>query len=74
MPHHEPALANQGQGFLGIAYHHLALVAAVDDNGKLGWVQQVGNAPDEVRATDSQFYGVGAFLLAASEMVRLRAD
>jgi rhamnogalacturonyl hydrolase YesR len=51
-----------------------ALVAAVDDNGKLGWVQQVGNAPDEVRATDSQFYGVGAFLLAASEMVRLRAD
>ena len=51
-----------------------ALLAAVDENGKLGWVQQVGNAPDEVRATDSQFYGVGAFLLAASEMVRLRAD
>lgn len=51
-----------------------ALVDAVDENGKLGWVQQVGNAPDEVRATDSQFYGVGAFLLAASEMVRLQAD
>ena len=48
-----------------------ALTSAVDENGKLGWVQQVGNAPDEVRATDSQFYGVGAFLLAASEIKQL---
>jgi len=48
-----------------------ALNSAVDENGKLGWVQQVGNAPDEVRATDSQFYGAGAFLLAASEIKQL---
>jgi hypothetical protein len=47
-----------------------ALTSAVDASGKLGWVQQVGNAPDEVRAEDSQFYGVGAFLLAASEWLR----
>ena len=46
-----------------------ALVNAVEDDGKLGWVQQVGNAPDEVRAEDTQFYGGGAFLLAASEML-----
>lgn len=51
-----------------------ALVSAVDEHGKLGWVQQVGNAPDEVRADDSQFYGVGAFLLAASEMKQLKSN
>lgn len=45
-----------------------ALVAAVGRDGRLGFVQQVGNGPDEVRATDTQLYGVGAFLLAASEM------
>lgn len=42
---------------------------AVDTNGKPGWVQQVGNAPDEVRATDTRLYGTGALLLAASEML-----
>jgi rhamnogalacturonyl hydrolase YesR len=49
-----------------------ALVRAVDREGKPGWVQQVGNAPDEVRATDTQLYGSGAILLAASEMLRWR--
>jgi rhamnogalacturonyl hydrolase YesR len=51
-----------------------ALTAAVAADGKLGWVQQVGNAPDEVLETDSQFYGSGAFLLAASEMLQLVSD
>ena len=45
-----------------------ALAAAVQPSGKLGWVQQIGYAPDEVKADDTQFYGVGAFLLAASEV------
>jgi unsaturated rhamnogalacturonyl hydrolase len=45
-----------------------ALVNAVGDDGKLGWVQPVGAAPDTVLETDSQLYGVGAFLLAASQM------
>ncbi len=45
-----------------------ALVSAVADDGKLGWVQPIGAAPDSVFATDSQLYGVGAFLLAASQM------
>jgi len=45
-----------------------ALVSAVNDEGKLGWVQQIGSAPDSVLETDSQLYGVGAFLLAASQM------
>jgi rhamnogalacturonyl hydrolase YesR len=45
-----------------------ALVDAVGDDGKLGWVQPIGAAPDSVYETDSQLYGVGAFLLAASQM------
>jgi rhamnogalacturonyl hydrolase YesR len=51
-----------------------AISSAVNEDGRLGWVQQVGNAPDEVRATDTQLYGSGAFLLAASEVLRLPGD
>ena len=45
-----------------------ALAGAVQADGKLGWVQQIGYAPDHVEAGDTQLYGVGAFLLAASEV------
>jgi len=45
-----------------------ALQAAVQSDGKLGWVQRIGAAPDQVSADDTQLYGVGAFLLAASEV------
>jgi unsaturated rhamnogalacturonyl hydrolase len=31
-------------------------------------VQQVGYSPDPVEPDDTQLYGVGAFLLAASEV------
>jgi unsaturated rhamnogalacturonyl hydrolase len=48
-----------------------ALVAAVQPDGKLGWVQRVGAGPDQVSADDTQLYGVGAFLLASSEVSRL---
>ena len=49
-----------------------ALARAVAPDGKLGWVQQVGYAPDHVEAGDTQLYGAGAFLLAASEVSRGR--
>jgi hypothetical protein len=32
----------------------------------LGWVQQVSDRPEQVAPSDTQFYGVGAFLLAGS--------
>ena len=48
-----------------------ALTAAVASDGRLGWVQRVGAAPDQVGPDDTQLYGVGAFLLAASEVSRL---
>lgn len=48
-----------------------ALSAQIQASGKLGFVQQVGTGPNKVEAGDTQLYGVGAFLLAASEIVRL---
>jgi rhamnogalacturonyl hydrolase YesR len=51
-----------------------AVVDAVADDGKLGWVQPVGSAPDSVMASDSHLYGVGAFLLAASQVIELHKD
>jgi rhamnogalacturonyl hydrolase YesR len=48
-----------------------ALTRAVAKDGRLGWVQQVSDRPEQVAETDTQFYGVGAFLLAASEVAVL---
>ena len=49
-----------------------ALQSAVASDGRLGWVQRVGAAPDQVGPRDTQLYGVGAFLLAASEISRCK--
>ena len=51
-----------------------ALTRAVNEEGRLGWVQQVSDRPEQVNEADTQFYGVGAFLLAASEVAVLRND
>jgi unsaturated rhamnogalacturonyl hydrolase len=48
------------------------LVGSVREDGKLGWVQQIGAAPAKVTADDNQEYGSGAFLLAGSEMLKLK--
>ncbi len=45
-----------------------ALASSVDSDGMLHWVQQIGKSPDPVAINDTQLYGVGALLLAASEM------
>lgn len=49
----------------------VALERAIQPDGRLGWVQQVSDRPDEVAASDTQFYGVGAFLLAAAAIADL---
>ncbi len=49
-----------------------ALTNAVAADGRLGWVQQVSDRPDVVNEADTHYYGVGAFLLAASEVSRLQ--
>jgi rhamnogalacturonyl hydrolase YesR len=48
-----------------------ALVRAVQKNGMLGWVQQIGAEPGSAGADSTEVYGTGAFLLAGSEMIRL---
>ncbi|NWK95865.1 glycosyl hydrolase family 88 [Sphingobium lactosutens] len=48
-----------------------ALQKAIQPGGRLGWVQQVGDRPDKVSASDTQYFGVGAFLLAATAVAAL---
>jgi unsaturated rhamnogalacturonyl hydrolase len=45
-----------------------ALQAAIQPDGRLGWVQRIGYAPDTVSAEDTQLYGTGALLLAGVEL------
>lgn len=47
------------------------LVSHVYQDGRLGCVQPVGERPDAFRPTSSYVYGVGAFLLAGSELHRM---
>jgi len=51
-----------------------ALARAVNEDGRLGWVQQVSDRPDQVAESDTQFYGTGAFLLAASAVASLQEE
>lgn len=48
-----------------------ALERAVQPSGMLGWVQQVSDRPDAVKAEDTQFYGVGGYLLAGAALYDL---
>ncbi|HEY6083498.1 MAG TPA: glycoside hydrolase family 88 protein [Chitinophagaceae bacterium] len=45
------------------------LTSCVHPNGKLGYVQAVGAAPQKVGYDDTEVYGVGAFLLAGTEVL-----
>lgn len=48
-----------------------ALVSAVYADGKLGWVQPIGENPKNVTADMTEVYGVGAFLLAGTEVLKM---
>lgn len=48
-----------------------ALERSVRPDGRLGYVQQVSDRPDTVQADDTQFYGTGGFLLAATAIAAL---
>lgn len=48
-----------------------ALQSCVQPNGKLGFVQMIAAAPGTATADDTEVYGVGAYLLAGSELVKL---
>jgi len=49
----------------------LALVRALRADGMLGWVQRIGDQPGATSAETTEVYGVGAFLLAGSELHKL---
>ena len=49
-----------------------ALLDAVHADGKLGNVQPIGGAPDKVDVNSTDTYGVGAFLLAGSELYKMK--
>jgi rhamnogalacturonyl hydrolase YesR len=44
------------------------LASAVDENGKLGWVQPIGADPKKVTADMTAPYGVGALLMAGKQI------
>jgi unsaturated rhamnogalacturonyl hydrolase len=48
-----------------------ALVRAVHSNGMLGYVQRIGDQPGDTSESGTEIYGVGAFLLAGTEVHRL---
>lgn len=48
-----------------------ALVSTVDEDGKVGWVQPIGADPKKVTREMTAVYGVGAFLLAGTEIMKL---
>ena len=48
-----------------------AMVARIYADGRLGSIQPVGAAPDSFQLSSSYVYGVGAFLLAGTEIDRM---
>jgi unsaturated rhamnogalacturonyl hydrolase len=48
-----------------------ALAGCVHPDGKLGYVQQIGAAPGAATYDGTEVYGVGAFLLASSEVIKM---
>jgi unsaturated rhamnogalacturonyl hydrolase len=66
------------QGLLARATYLPVVVAAwngmvkqVDGQGRVGYIQATGSAPAAATATETHDYGVGAFVLAASELYRM---
>ena len=48
-----------------------ALVKAVEENGKLGYVQPIGADPRKVTREMTEVYGVGAFLLTGNQVYKM---
>ena len=51
----------------------VSLVKCVNEEGRVGWVQPIGEDPRRNFSSDSwEVYGTGAFLLAGSEIIKLK--
>ena len=49
-----------------------SLLSAVNEEGKLGWVQPIGADPKKVTEDMTAVYGVGAFLMTATEIYKMK--
>jgi rhamnogalacturonyl hydrolase YesR len=49
-----------------------AMQKAVMEDGKVGWIQPIGENPKNVTRDMTEVYGVGAFLLAGTEIYKLK--
>lgn len=49
-----------------------SILACQKEDGKIGWVQNIGANPMPASADSWQNYGTGAFLLAASEVLKMK--
>ncbi|NNM18043.1 MAG: glycoside hydrolase family 88 protein [Croceitalea sp.] len=49
-----------------------ALSKCQQENGMIGWVQNIGASPEPATKDSWQNYGTGAFLLAGSELLKLK--
>jgi rhamnogalacturonyl hydrolase YesR len=50
------------------------MTTAVSDKGMVGWIQPIGYDPRHVTSEMTEVYGVGAFLLAGSEIFRMISE
>jgi rhamnogalacturonyl hydrolase YesR len=64
-------LLDRGACEPGVRRGWAALVRAIQPTGMLGWVQRIGDKPGATTADTTEVYGVGALLLAGSELHRL---
>jgi unsaturated rhamnogalacturonyl hydrolase len=55
----------------GVEHAWKGMVSHIYSDGRLGSIQPVGAAPGQFKPTSSYVYGVGAFLLAGSELLHL---
>ncbi|PQJ72635.1 glycoside hydrolase family 88/105 protein [Polaribacter butkevichii] len=49
-----------------------ALMACQKEDGKIGWVQNIGASPEPASTESWQNFGTGAYLLAGSEVLKLK--
>lgn len=46
-----------------------ALVSSVQDGGKLGWIQPIGDTPENISADKNEVYGTAALALTGKEVI-----
>ena len=56
---------------LGRAMQYINFIRDIDEDGKLGYVQPIGAEPGEAWPDRTEVYGIGAFLLAGTELLEL---